>query len=173
MTSMIGARSAGADRSPHQRLELRDEIGRGVSSAMADGQSERRCARRRSSPSACCTAVRILAADASGDSRTPAPWCTTRAAVSFWSRPIGMQTIGTPAARVFIVVPCPQCDTASDAWARIWRWGAEATTTTLSRGGHLVGVEHLTHGHDGTHRQGRQRLDDPPQERRLGSGRWS
>jgi hypothetical protein len=37
----------------------------------------------------------------------PAPACTTRAALSGWSRPSGATTSGTPAARALITVPCP------------------------------------------------------------------
>ena len=51
------------------------------------------------------TAAAMRSALAPGDRRTPAPACTTRAAVSFWSRPIGMHTSGTTAARPLSVVP--------------------------------------------------------------------
>jgi len=36
---------------------------------------------------------------------TPEPLATTRAAVSGWSRPTGMQTTGTPCDRALITVP--------------------------------------------------------------------
>ena len=60
--------------------------------------------------------------------RTPAPSLSTRAVLSFWSRPIGMQTSGTPAAKAFITLPCPEWVTTADASARTRRCGAARNT---------------------------------------------
>jgi hypothetical protein len=75
--------------------------------------------------------VAILLGRAFGPTLTPAPRVTTRVATSSWSRPIGTQTIGTPWARAFIAVPCPQCVIATAACSSTSRCGAVLTTCTF------------------------------------------
>ena len=64
-----------------------------------------------------------------------------RAAVSFWSRPIGMHTIGTPWASAFMTVPWPQWVIATEASRRIGPCGADWMTVDVVGRGDVVGRE--------------------------------
>jgi hypothetical protein len=55
----------------------------------------------------------------------------TRVAFSGWSRPIGITTIGTPAASAFITVPWPPWVTTAAACGSTAACGAASTTLTL------------------------------------------
>ena len=89
---------------------------------------------------------------------TPAPSLSTRVVLSFWSRPIGMQTIGTPAASPFITIPWPAWVTRTDASAKTWRCGAACRTWTLRGAWILLGFHRLTGGEHDPDRQSSQCL---------------
>ena len=63
--------------------------------------------------------------------RTPAPSRSTRTVLSFWSRPIGMHTSGTPAASDFSTVPCPAWVTTTEASRSTRACGAVCRTSTF------------------------------------------
>ena len=78
------------------------------------------------------TAAAISAGRAVRGSVTPAPRWTTRAALSAWSRPCGMTTTGTPAAKDRTRVPCPPWVTTSAASRSTAACEAAATTVAFA-----------------------------------------
>src|SRR5439155_21456546 len=62
----------------------------------------------------------------------PAPACTTRAALSGWSRPSGATTSGTPAARALITVPCPPWVSTAEQDGSTSAWRTQRRTSTLA-----------------------------------------
>ena len=98
---------------------------------------------------------RTAVANFSGDDRfetlIPTPWCTTRAALSGWSRLIGTTITGTPAASERVTVPWPPWVITRSTWGSTAPCGADSTRWTLP----------------GTRATGRARMPGPGGDQRV------
>ena len=90
---------------------------------------------------------------------SPAPRTTTRVVLSGWSRPIGMQSSGTPAASAFTTVPCPAGDDRGDVLQDLR--AARPDDLHVGRRPHLVGRDRRAGRDQAAHREPTETVDDP------------
>ena len=78
------------------------------------------------------TAAEISAWEAVGGNRSPAPFASTRAALSAWSRPIGRMSRGRALISERVTVPWPPCDTTTETSFMTKSWGAPGSNAHSS-----------------------------------------
>ena len=81
----------------------------------------------------------MVEADDQRETRRPAPRSVIRRAFSGWSRPIEMQTTGTPCRRGRSSVPWPPCEITAAHLGTSRSWGALCTTTMFDAEGRSPG----------------------------------